>query len=119
MSLELLAVLGDVGRIEDDRVQPPKELVVDLNPLAINRGRVRRDRIDIMQLKSSERNINQLVHLLVENRNTDAFKLKVERRVDRGVGRDGLKGNRAINRVRPRERAATSWLEGVAVLFVL
>lgn len=111
MRFEILLVLGHDRRVEDDWEESSEELVVDLDPLAVDRSRVGCRGIDVTKLESSERDVDHLLDLLVENRDPDSLELDADRHVDRGIRGDSLESDRAIHRARARERSSTCWLE--------
>lgn len=105
MDLELLAVLGDDGGVEEDGVEASEELVVDLDPLdpdiVSDVGR----RVGVLGGKPSERRVDELLHLLVDDRDADTLEADAKGEGRNDVHVDRFEDSLATtgDRVLPRE----------------
>lgn len=76
---ELLAVLGNNRRVEENRVESAEELVVDLDPLDAKVVRDARRRVGVLGRQSPEGCVDELLHLLVDDRDPDTLEADPER----------------------------------------
>lgn len=73
MDFELLSIFGDNGRIEEDRENSAKQLIVDLYPLDAKFISDVRCRIRILCRQTTEGSIDEFLHTLVDDRHSDPF----------------------------------------------
>lgn len=73
MHFQLLTILRNVGRIEEQRIDPSKELVVELDPLDAEPDSLTRCRVSVSELDAPEGGVEKFNHVAVDNGDADAF----------------------------------------------